>query len=196
MPTVVIIPVKSFRLGKLRLAERVSTEARSALGRAFASHAAETVDQAGMMPLVVAGDGEVASWAIGQGFPSLPDPGTGLNGAAAEGMAWAAHTDSPWVILHADLPLLGPRDLVDVREALTVGHPVIAPSADGGTSALGGHETVAPRYGPGSFHRHLALLDDPTIITTTGLLHDVDSADDLRSILNHPRGKWLEEWLG
>ena len=133
VPTVVIIPVKSFRLGKQRLASALDDAQRSRLGRALATHVAETVEEAGLLAMFVTGDPEVAAWATSSGFPSLPDPGQGLNAAAAAGVEWAARSRSAWIVLHSDLPLLQAEDLGALANTRT---DVIAPSSDGGTSAI------------------------------------------------------------
>lgn len=189
MPTIVIIPVKSFRLGKQRLAEAIEDDRRHALGKALASHVAETVEAAGLLPLFVTSDREVAAWATSMGFPSLPDPAAGLDVAAATGVEWARQSSSRWIVLHSDLPLLRDDELVrlELEES-----DWIAPSADGGTSAISAKEPIDFAFGPGSFHRHLARLQTPGVIATTGLLHDLDSPADLRSALAHPRGSWLK----
>ena len=129
------------------------------------------------------------------GFPSLPDSGSGLNGAAAVGIAWAMTSGSSWLVLHADLALVRTADLDALRTELDSGREVIAPSADGGTSAIGAARSFDFSYGPGSFHKHLPRLNDPTIVATPGLLHDVDSERDLRSVMLHPRGKWVDALL-
>ena len=193
MPTVAILPVKSFRLGKGRMAEDLSAESRSMLGQALAERTAELAVEAGLIPILVAGDPEVADWAILQGIPNIPDPGAGLDGAAAAGVEWADASSSAWVVLHADLPLLTRSELEDVAGGLTDRGWVIAPSADGGTSALGGRGTTRFSYGPGSFHRHLGRIPGALIVARPGLLHDVDSFSDLMSARRHPRGTWLAE---
>ena len=50
MPRVAILPVKSFSLGKGRLAGRLADEARSSLGRALAERTAEIAVEAGLIP--------------------------------------------------------------------------------------------------------------------------------------------------
>lgn len=141
-----------------------------------------------MLPVIVTADADVAFWATGQGFPSIPDPGQGLDAAAASGVEWAMMSQSRWIVLHADLPLLTTDDLAAL--AATRGD-VIAPSADGGTSAISATHPLEFGYGPGSFHRHLSRLDSPVIVSRIGLLHDVDSPADLRSVQRHPKGTWL-----
>jgi 2-phospho-L-lactate guanylyltransferase len=191
VPTVAILPVKSFRLGKGRMAEDLSEAARSALGRALAERTADLAVAAGLIPILVAGDAEVADWAVLGGLPSIPDPGDGLDRAAGEGVGWAEAASSPWIVLHSDLPLLTSRDLESVEAVREDRGWAIAPSADGGTSALGGSGPAVFSYGPGSFHRHLARFPGAGIVARVGLLHDVDSFPDLVSARRHPRGAWL-----
>ena len=182
MPEVVIIPVKSFRMAKQRLSSAVPAGERENLGRALATHVAATVEAAGLIPLVVTADADVASWATSGGFPSLPDPDEGLDAAARAGVTWAEHTRSAWIVLHSDLPLLCRDDVAAVAGVVRREGSVIAPSSDGGTSAIGSRGPFAFAFGAGSFHRHLARLPSPTIITRTGLLLDVDSPDDLGAV--------------
>lgn len=188
VPTVVIIPVKSFRLGKQRLASALDDAQRSRLGRALATHVAETVEEAGLLVMFVTDDPEVAAWATSAGFPSLPDPGQGLNAAAAAGVEWADLSKSSWIVLHSDLPLLRAEDL---RALATTRADVIAPSSDGGTSAISARSSIEFAFGPASFHKHLPQLHSPTIVARTGLLLDIDSPSDLASALAHPRGRWM-----
>jgi 2-phospho-L-lactate guanylyltransferase len=191
VPIVAILPVKPFRLGKGRLADSLSVDSRVALGEAFAVHTADLAAAAGMIPLIVAGDEEVSEWALLRGIPTVNDPGDDLSAAAAAGVEWAKATGSLWLVLHCDLPLLDVHELADLEAALEKSGAVIAPSSDGGTSALGGGEPIRFGYGPGSFHRHLMRMPEAVVVARTGLLHDVDSPADLASARNHPRGDWL-----
>ncbi len=175
------------------MADDLSEGARSSLGRALAARTAALAVEAGLIPVLVAGDAEVAEWALLEGFPSIPDPGGGLDAAAGAGADWAGEAASDWVVLHADLPLLTTHELEELVEALSRHRAVIAPSADGGTSALGAPGPMAFSYGPGSFHRHLARCPEAAIISRTGLLHDIDTVADLEAARRHPRGAWLSK---
>ncbi len=192
VPTIAVLPVKSFRLGKGRMAEELAPDSRSRLGQGLAERTAALAVEAGMVPILVAGDAEVAGWALELGFPTIPDPGGGLNDAAAAGARWADASTSRWLVLHIDLPLLTIDELEEVTTALTTGW-VIAPSADGGTSALGGSGEASFSYGSGSFHHHLGRFPEARVISRLGLLHDVDSFADLVSARHHPLGVWLEQ---
>lgn len=195
MPTVAVIPVKSFALGKQRLAGALDPGRRAALARGLADHVATTVSDTGLMPLIVTADAHVAEWATRAGFPSAADPGTGLDAAASAGVAWADQARSDWLILHADLPLIGADDIAALLRALEDG-PVIAPSSDGGTSAIGtrGHGNFS--FGPASFHRHLKTLRDAEVVTRPGLLLDIDSGSDLEAAMSVPAGSWIRDLIG
>jgi 2-phospho-L-lactate guanylyltransferase len=195
VPTTVIIPIKSFRLGKQRLAETLDDSRRARLGRALAGPVAGTVESASLIPLIVSADPDVAGWATTSGFPSLPDPGTGLNAAAATGVEWADRAGSRWIVLHGDLPLLDVADVSCLGEISATGRSVIAPSADGGTSAIGGMGPFSFSFGTASFHRHLPRLESPEVVVRAGLSLDVDSPNDLMSAAASARGHWLEDVL-
>jgi 2-phospho-L-lactate guanylyltransferase len=196
VPIVAVVPVKSFLFGKERLAGSLIPDMRVALAQAFAERTADIAAEAGMIPLIVAGDQQVAEWALIRGIPTVDDPGADLSAAAAAGVEWARAAECAWIVLHSDLPLLRVEELTDLAFASEDTGVVIAPSADGGTSALGGTEPLEFSYGPGSFHRHLARRSDAVVIARTGLLHDVDSPADLASARAHPRGAWLESVIG
>ncbi len=193
MPAIAVIPVKSFDQGKARLGSLLDDESRKALGRELANRTVQAAEEAGMIPLVVAGDEIVEAWSLILGIPAITDPGTGLSAAAAAGTKWALEGGVSWVVVHADLPLLRPAELSPIVEAVEAGGEVIAPSSDGGTSLMGATRQVSFSYGPGSFARHLPRLRQPTIFASLGLLHDLDTPEDLTSASSHGRGRWLRE---
>lgn len=188
--------MKSFETGKERLAAVLDAPSREVLTRAMADHVVKTVESSGLLPLVVTDSAEVARWAAPRGLPTVPDPGRGLSAAAEAGISWAEASESRWLVLHADLPLLATSDIGALVSPLRAGLQPIAPSADGGTSALGGDEHMSFSYGKASFHRHLPRLGSPRVVVTRGLAHDVDTPQDLESARNHPLGAWLDHALG
>ncbi len=189
---VAAIPIRSFRFGKERLADVLGPEARHHLGRMLAERIVAAVGVVGWQALVVSGDTEVESWAIGVGARFARDPGHGLDGAARVGMTAAVEQGRRWLVIHSDLPLLEPADLAVVDSQLVRHRDLIAPSSDGGTTLLAAGGEIEFAYGPGSFHRHLPRLLDPGVIAATGLLHDLDTPSDLESAAGHPRGTWLK----
>lgn len=193
MPTVAIIPVKSFRLGKQRLGAHLTESRRAALGRALTDRVAAAAATAGLLPLIVTADPEVAEWALLNGLPSIDEPGEGLDGAATAGVEWAAASASNWLVVHSDLPFLTTNDIGQVAVALSSGRQPISPSSDGGTSVIGGAGPMRFRFGVASFHRHLALLESPQVISRPGLALDIDSIEDLEAAAGDPRGHWLRD---
>ncbi len=189
---VTVIPVKAFDNGYSRLAASIAPADRASLARGIAGRVAAVAADAGTIPLIVTADPGVAEWAAHLGFATIPDPDNGLDAAVEEGVAWAARANSRWLALHADLPLLTTDDI----HALTsVDGDIIAPSADGGTSAVSSTGPVRFQYGAGSFHTHLSQMTEPAVVARTGLLHDIDTPRDLEAALNHPSGQWLRQLL-
>lgn len=183
-------------MGKGRLSGALSDEARAALGAKLAARTAGVALEAGMTPLIVAGDDEVGDWAEQQSIAVVADPDEGLNGAAGAGVDWCRERELDWIVLHADLPLLQRSDLESLVTAMGSDGAVIAPSSDGGTSALGARSaTVTFSYGPGSFHRHLARVPDARVLARPGLLHDLDTPADLESARRRPECGWIGEIL-
>ena len=180
MPVVFIVPIRSFHLGKSRLAGVLEPAERGSLARRLAAHVVTTVQSAGFETAVITADPDVAQWAGSIRSELIADPNQGLNAAARAGMAWASGNEFDWIILHADLPQLSSDDLIALVDGLGARGSVIAPSSDGGTSALGTDRPVDFSYGPASFHRHLAQLGTTSVVARTGLLLDVDSDHDLR----------------
>jgi len=188
----VALPIRSFRDAYRRLAGSYSPDERTALARALASHTAEAILRAGVTPHIVTSAPEVRKWALAEGHRVVADPPSGgLNGAAGEAVRLAA--GQPWLILHADLPCLSPDEVALALDVARAGERVLAPSYDGGTSALGGRGWHSFRYGAASFHRHLPAGRPPRVIASLGFLLDIDRPQDLIAAARHPRGAWLAE---
>ena len=179
MSLLAVVPLRSFRLGKLRLAHDLTDEQRHRLGTRLAEAVVSAVDTAGFDTVVVTSDDEVVRWARGRGCGVVADPGTGLDDACRAGVASAGGTR--WAVVHGDLPLVTGRDMEIVAALVDAGRDVIAPSSDGGTSVLSARGPVDFAYGPASFHRHLPRLDDPVVVARRGLLHDLDTMADFES---------------
>ncbi len=176
----VIVPVKSFRTGKQRLSGAMTDRQRHELGKRLAIHVTGVVVEAGQTPNIVTSDPDVVDWAAAYGYRILADPGSGLDAAARAGVTVSNDRHEAWLVVHSDLPLLSSDDVRCLTEVLDAGRSVIAPSSDGGTSAIGSRGPFVFSYGPGSFHQHLPRLDQPEVVARTGLLLDVDSPNDLR----------------
>src|SRR5580658_6309838 len=102
----ILVPVKSFRQAKLRLAATLDGATRQLLARRLADTVLRAT--AGAPAFVACDDGEVADWAIGAGAFVLWTPGLGLSGAVEAGVTHLASLGYELVVVaHADLPLVG-----------------------------------------------------------------------------------------
>jgi 2-phospho-L-lactate guanylyltransferase len=164
----VLVPVKSFRAAKLRLAPVLDAKARESLARALASRVIAAAAPLGV--LVVCDDEQVATWASDHGARVAWTPGLGLSAAVMAGVAQLL--DLPFA---TGLAGLGAPSLVTLvpdrrRDGTNV---AVVPTAAGFRFA----------YGPGSFERHrseAARLGLPCeIIYDRRLAIDIDLPEDL-----------------
>ena len=176
----VLVPVKSFRDAKVRLAPALSPERRAELARKMAD---QVVASAGDLPVaVVCDDLEVAAWARAAGALVIWEPGRGLNGAVQEGVRRLGLLGVELVIVAAgDLPLA--RDLSWIADFPGI---TIIPDRHGdGSNVI----AVPPSagfnfaYGPGSFSRHVGEAERTAtpyrVVRDAPLAWDVDVPDDL-----------------
>jgi 2-phospho-L-lactate guanylyltransferase len=169
-PTV-IVPIRDFS-GMSRLSAVLDIDGRSRLARELSTRTVNAAVQAGLDVVVVSSSRDVIDWAGTIGLRVLEDPRMGLSTAAAS--ATASLDGSPWIVLHADLPLvsaLGLRHIADLGSHVTV----LVPSQDGGTNVIASTGIFPFAYGPGSFHRHFASSPHATIISNAGLSIDIDT---------------------
>jgi 2-phospho-L-lactate/phosphoenolpyruvate guanylyltransferase len=190
----VVVPLRSFRGGKSRLAPRLDADGRAALARTLADRVADVA--APHRTVVVSSDPDVVAWARHRRLAVIADPGS-LDGAARAGSEHLAALGLERVVVaHADLALV--TTLADLVAPGADRTAVVVPCRrHDGTPLLSLPAAVAVTfpfaYGPGSFARHVAhaqqhgltivVPDDPT------LRHDIDDADDLdaaEALLGHP----------
>jgi 2-phospho-L-lactate guanylyltransferase len=175
----VVVPIRSFRAGKGRLAGVLSDGERAALARSLAQR---VLDAAAPLPVyVVTSDEEVVGFASDNGAKVVADPGS-LNAAADAGRA-AVDADgfAMVIVAHADLAHPTPFAWVADFDGVT-----LIPDRHGGGSNVMALPTRAPftfAYGDGSRARHeaearargLALR----VVDDASLGWDVDEPDDL-----------------
>jgi 2-phospho-L-lactate guanylyltransferase len=176
--TVMIVPIRSFT-GMTRLRGRLDPEQRAALASTLAERVLRAGAEGGLEPWVVTSDDQVGEWAQERSFAVVEDPGIGLDAAADAGVC--AVGGGPWLVVHADLPLVDATALSSVASFLTTG-TVMVPSIDGGTTVIGGTGRFAFSYGPGSFHRHLARRPNATVRVDPALMVDVDTIAHLDAL--------------
>jgi 2-phospho-L-lactate guanylyltransferase len=179
-----LIPVKSFREAKQRLAPVLDAAEREALSVRMLAQTLRTVRKAvGDQPvMVVAADPEVVLFARSLGADNVyVAPVTGLNEELSHAAAAVPH-EAALLVVHADLPGL---QAGDIHALLSTTAPVaIAPDYAGtGTNAL--LQRQPDRFfafGADSCARHLELARERGLtverIDNPGLSDDLDSADD------------------
>ncbi|MEE8330558.1 MAG: 2-phospho-L-lactate guanylyltransferase [Acidimicrobiia bacterium] len=185
------MPIKPFGVAKGRLASVLDAPARSRLGRAVANNTLAVLAETGVAVAVVTADGGVAKWASSQGVRVIVDPNTGLDDAAA---AAVAASQGRWAILHADLPLISVADVRALLDAIPRHGVALAPSADGGTTAVAGTvDSFGFAYGPGSFARHLraAAAVPHAVVSRPGLALDLDTPADYAMATSLLEDSWL-----
>ena len=180
--TGVVIPLRSFTLGKARLSTALADEERIAFVRSMAER---VVAASRPRPIVIVSSApDVVDWATKHELAHIDDPGS-LDDAATAGRDWVAQQGlRRVVIVHADLPLATTLDEVaddgDARVAVVVpdrhddGTPVLALPVD---------VPFEFRYGPGSCARHIAEAGrhdlEVRVVRVPELAFDVDVAADL-----------------
>ena len=202
LPPIVGLPIKPFGVAKQRLHPRLDAAARSVLGREIAARTAAAAATAGAEVAIVTGDAGVRRWAQRLGHDVIDEgPSRGLDAAATALVGHARNEGRPWVVLHADLPLISPHDVGGLLDAVVAHGAVVAPSHDGGTSAVGGSPAVGGSdpirfaYGPASFHRHHRQVPTAPVVVRPGLAWDLDTVFDLESMLRLPGGAWVGDLL-
>lgn len=182
MPSpVALVPIRSFE-GMTRLSGILDTSDRSELSRRLASRVLTSLNAADIRTVVITSDETVSLWAQRHDSSVCDDPGTGLSRAAQAGVSMVG--SSPWLVIHADLPLVTPHAIETVANACRSA-TVIVPSYDGGTTVLGGRGPFPFSYGPGSFQRHYASAPNATVVVTPELGIDIDTPRALTAIEWH-----------
>ena len=175
-----LVPVKSFRAAKLRLATVLDPVAREALARELASRV--ILAAAPLDVLVVCDDVEVAAWAEEHGARVAWTPGLGLSAAVMAGVEQLAGEGVDLaVVAHADLPFaaglatLGEAGVVTLVPDLRLDGTNVAVVPAGAGFGFA--------YGAGSFERHkaeAARLGLPCrIVHDRRLAIDIDLPEDL-----------------
>lgn len=151
----VLVPVKAFGEAKRRLSSVLTPAARAALTRRLAAGVLAAAPP--LSTAVVCDDREVAAWARALGALVIWEPGRGLNGAVAAGVAHLG-TEGIGTVMVAHGDLARPGGL----SRLLDGHPpdgvsLVPDGRDDGTNVVIVPATAGFRfsYGPGSFRRHL-----------------------------------------
>ncbi|MEP7098095.1 MAG: 2-phospho-L-lactate guanylyltransferase [Dokdonella sp.] len=194
-----VVPVKSFRAAKVRLAAVLSADQRCALARAMFEDVLNVLVHSPFIAgvLVVTIDPHAEAMARLAGASVLRDPPEGgLNASVrAAACTLAAAQRGGMLVVPTDLPQITPADI----ELISLGHrrslavTLVAATRDGGTNALACSppDALPILFGEDSFRRHeaaaLALGLSPRVLTLPRFERDIDRPDDLLAFLDDPR---------
>lgn len=190
-PWLMLIPVKSTRVGKSRLA--LDPDRRMRVARAMAIDTVTAVAATGSVASVLVLADDPADAALFRGIRGVTVRQTtvsGLNEAIREACGALAGDRrggaGPVAVLPADLPSLKPGELDEALiAAAETARAVVADRQGTGTTLLTarGAALLDPHYGPGSFAAHrvsgAVALDVPP---GSGLRCDVDVLADLAGV--------------
>lgn len=184
-PPFLVVPVQSATIGKSRLRRElselgwVSGGAATGLVRALAVDTLEAAARAvgSSRCTVVTADGPVSRWAARAGLRVVADPGSGLNGALAAGLATTPPGQAVAVLL-GDLPALTAPVLRRALAAAREHDRALVPDAEGTgtvllTAAPG--QLLTPAFGPESARAHADAGHRRLDLDLPGLRTDVDT---------------------
>lgn len=198
---VAVVPLRSPGAGKTRLAPALDTDTRAALAGAMLADVVAALRGAGVEVVVAAGGPAAAAAASALQVTAVVDPPTtrSLDAALEHARRTVAPTAS-LLVVQADLPLLRPAD---VHALLDADAPVVlAPTHDGGTSALlrRPSSVIATAYGPHSADHHRRLAREAgvpvSVVERPGLALDVDRLEDLDALVGREVGPATRAVLG
>jgi len=203
-----IVPVNILKLSKARLRPVLSPAERVQFSVAMLADTLEALRKAKRLDrvTVVSADYAVRKIARSHGAGWLWEGRRrGLNKAVRLAIRESKHNGaSAALIMHADIPLITPREIIDFLDHAAGYSVALTPSKDGtGTNALLMHPpgVIRPVFGGDSFPRHLALADGQglsrRVIRTRGISFDVDEPKDFRQLMHHSMhnetGRFLRE---
>lgn len=186
-----LVPVKTLATSKSRLA-RGNRDAIEGLALAMMS---DVLDALLAVPAidrvaVITPDANVARAAIARGAEAIVRDDPGLNAAIEAGCKMLAPMpDDAALVVLGDVAAAHPDELALLIASLERPGAVLAPSSDGGTSALlrSPHDVIPASFGPKSAqaHRTAAKRAGVTFIERDlpSLAIDVDVTEDARAIL-------------
>ena len=174
-PLVAVVPLRSPGHGKTRLAPDLDRDTRAALAGAMLADVVAALRGADVHVVVAAGGASAASAASALAADVVVDgPGVRSLDDAVEHARRSVAPTTPLLVVQADLPGLTSED---VRAVVTADAPVVvAPTADGGTSALlrRPSSAIGTAYGRDSAAAHLALADAAGVGAVRARSHSID----------------------
>jgi len=172
-----IVPFKPAGERKTRLADTLSGEQREGLAEQLFAHVLAVLGgEPRVSSVLVLSQVRPSRWA----GPWRADSGRGLN---AELQAARGDIAGPLLVLHSDLPLLIPANVIQLLDAAEATGLAIAPDRHGsGTNALalGDGRPFAFSFGADSYHLHRRQISGHwRMVPAPGLAIDIDTPADL-----------------
>jgi 2-phospho-L-lactate guanylyltransferase len=187
-----VVPVKALAASKSRLFPDLERGAIEQLSLAMMGDVVEALTRVRGIArvVVVTPDAAVATAAEGAGATALLRPDPGLNEAieAAAAEVAARPSDGVLVVL-GDVPALVASEVETLLSALEGPGVALAPSSDGGTSALlrVPRDAIPARFGPDSAKRHREAAERAGVVyrelPLPSLAIDVDVREDVDALL-------------
>lgn len=185
--TAVAILARDPLRAKSRLAADLPPSARALLARAMFEDVLDAACGSGAALVLVVSESEaLCALAESRGAAALMVPARGTNAAAESARRSLAAQGHGALILHADLPRARPADVASLLRAR--GIAIVPDRRCTGTNALllPAGSALRPRFGPGSFARHVAAAratGEPwRVMTVPRLALDIDTTADLRTL--------------
>ena len=198
--TQALVPVKHLAAAKSRLLSLLEPEQREAFTLAMLRDVVESLLASPSLDrtTVVTPDDVVAQAACEQGADALVRDDAGLNAALAAGAReLELGSDEPLLVVLGDVAGAVPADIEALFDALDerqTAAAVLAPSSDGGTSALlrAPHDAIPLRFGPDSAKRHREAAAERGVpfreIALPSLAVDLDTPLDIERFLRTDSG--------
>lgn len=185
-----VVPAKSFRAAKARMAPLLQPGERDRLARAMLADVLDALTASRSLAgvLVVTADEEVAELALVMGADVLREAvESGTNAAIRAAIEALRERASGMIVIPGDLPHLTPEavEVIARRCSRPRALVLVAASRDGGTNLLAASppDLIVPRFGEDSFVRHRAAAYmagiDPQILGLDRLDLDLDTPEDL-----------------
>ena len=194
MALTAVIPVNWLDRAKGRLATLLEAEERRQLAVLTLETVLTATREAGLAPVLLTPEPEALLLLDFTSRETIRAEDPGVQGLNAQLEAAVARLDEV-LILHADLPLCDAESLRRLLAWRVQASATLVESSDGGTNAM----VLRPpgrfplRYGPGSCEAHKAAAGAAGIAVTVmdlpGLRLDLDTPDDLRTLLASREGR-------
>ncbi len=187
-----LVPVKAPATAKSRLVPPLGRELAQRLALAMMEDVIEALCHVPELArvVVVTPDADVARAAVEAGAEVLQRPDPGLNEAIEAGASELAREPGDGVlVVLGDVAAAQPADLARLLAANTGHGVVLAPSSDGGTSALlrVPHDVIPACFGPDSAARHREAASRAGVpcceLVLPSLSLDVDVHEDLQRLV-------------